>query len=970
MNVDHGFELLKEQKIPEINAKARLFRHTQTGAELLSLENDDENKVFGISFRTPPSSSNGVAHILEHAVLAGSKKYPVKEPFVELIKGSLQTFVNAFTYPDKTCYPCASQNLQDFYNLIDVYIDAVFHPLLHPHILDQEGWHYELEDPKETMVYKGVVFNEMKGAYSDPNRILNNEAQYSLFPGHVYSVSSGGDPKTITGLTYEQFKGFHETYYHPTNARIFFYGDDDPEERLRLMSAYLSDYQVNCVQSEIALQPKMDSAKTVTAPYTSSDENAKSYLTLNWLLPEQGDAEIALALSILENILLGNPASPLRKALLESGLGEDIAGVGLENELRQMFFSTGLKGIEREDTDKVEVLIKETLADLSANGIDPDSVAASINTIEFRLRENNTGAYPRGLIFMLRALQFWLYDYDPLAPLAFEAPLKAIKDQLEKGKNYFEDLIQTCLVDNPHHTRVLLIPDPALNQRDEEAEQTKLADIQEGMTAEQITGVVNATRKLIEIQSTPDTPEALASLPVLTLDDLDKDHKPIPITEYSLNDVSVLHHDLSTNGILYLDIGFDLHTLPQDLLPFVALFGRAMLEMGTETDDFVKLSQRIGRDTGGIRPTVFSSMLKNSNQSAAYLFFRAKSTVDAAPKLFNLLREILLSANFDNQDRFRQIVLEEKAEGEAGLIPSGHMVVNNRLKTKFNEAGWVSEQIGGIDFLFFLRKLTDAIENDWTGVLSKLELLRELLINQSNMLSNVTVDGDSWREVQLQLKDLVRVLPQNEIVEVTWSPDYNQTHEGLSIPTQVNYVGKGANLYQLGYQLSGAIAVITRYLGTTWLWEKIRVQGGAYGGFSTFDQQSGLFSYLSYRDPNLLQSLENYDNTAQFLKSLDLSNDELVKVIIGAIGSLDTYRLPDAKGYTSMTRHLLGLSDVFLQQYRNEVLATTKNDFKSFAKVLEKIKIAGSVVVLGSQEAMVAANEELGTEWLQITKVM
>lgn len=970
MTVLHGFKLIKKQNIPEINALANLYRHEITGAELISMENDDENKVFGITFRTPPIVSDGVAHILEHAVLAGSQKYPVKEPFVELLKGSLQTFVNAFTFPDKTCYPCASQNLQDFYNLIDVYIDAVFHPLLHPNILDQEGWHYEMEDPKDEMVYKGVVFNEMKGAYSDPNRILNNEVQYSLFPGHVYSVSSGGDPKIIPDLTYEQFKGFHEKYYHPSNARIFFYGDDDPGERLRLMNECLSDYAAAPVQSAVALQTKMYAPKAVTAPYAASDENAKSYLTLNWLLAEQGDAEISLALSILEHILLGSPASPLRKALLESNLGEDLAGIGLENELRQIFFSTGLKGIDSKDADKVEALIKETLEDLSANGIDPDTVAASINTIEFNLRENNTGAYPRGIVFMLRALEFWLYDFDPFASLAFETPLRIIKEKLGHGDRYFEDLIQNYLIDNSHHTSVLLNPDPMLNQRDEREERAKLEKIQKDMSGEQIDAVIEMTQKLIEIQNTADSPDALRTLPMLTLADLDKDHKPIPIVDTKINDVPILHHDLSTNGILYLDIGFDLHALPQELLPFVALFGRALLEMGTDTEDFVRLSQRIGRDTGGIRPNVFSSMIKDLDQSATYLFYRGKSIIESAPKLLKLLEEILLTANLDNQERFRQIVLEEKAGAEASLIPTGHIVVNNRLKAKFNEADWVSEQIGGIDFLFFLRKLIESIENDWSGVLSKLELLRKLLINQSNLLINITVNEDAWLKVQPFLMELISILPQMEASKEKWDPDYNQIHEGLSIPAQVNYVGKGANLYQMGYKLSGTIAVITRYLGTTWLWEKIRVQGGAYGGFSTFDQQSGLFNYLSYRDPNLLRSLENYDGTAPFLMSLDLSDEELIKVIIGAIGGIDAYRLPDAKGYTSMTRHLLGVSDEFLQQYRNEVIATKQDDFKEFAKILAKIKDDGKVVVLGSQEAMNIANKEIGTNWLDIAKVM
>ncbi|MBT3188542.1 MAG: peptidase M16 [Anaerolineae bacterium] len=966
----HGFELIKEQDIPEMNTKARHFRHVNSGAELLSLENDDENKVFSANFRTPPKTSNGVAHILEHSVLAGSEKYPVKEPFVELIKGSLKTFVNAFTFPDKTCYPCASQNLQDFYNLIDVYVDAVFHPLLQEHILRQEGWHYELEDAKEAMIYKGVVFNEMKGAYSDPNRILGNASQFSLFPDHVYGLSSGGDPKIIPDLTYEDFVAFHKDYYHPSNARIVFYGDDNPDERLRLMDTYLSGFELATPQSAIPLQPSIDAPQETTVPYAANDADAKSYLTLNWLLPEQGDAESALGFKILAHILLGSPAAPLRKALIESGLGEDLAGVGLEDEMRQMYFSTGLKGIDQNDADKVATLIEETFEGLATNGISADTIAASMNTVEFRLRENNTGGYPRGIGAMLHALQFWLYDYDPIAPLAFEEPLNAIKARLAEGEEYFEGLIQSYFVANKHKTRVLLVPDTELNQRDETSEKEKLASIQKEMSSEEIEEMIRTTKELIEIQNTPDTPKNLATLPTLELKDLDKENKRIPIAEERINDVTVLHHDLATNGIFYLGMGLDLHTLPEDLLPYTELFGRALLEVGTDSEDFVKLSQRIGRDTGGIYPSIFTSTIWESNESAAYLFLHGKSTVEQAEKLSGLLHDVLLTAKLDNAERFKQIVLEEKAGMESGLIPSGHMVVHGRLASKFHEAGWLEEKMEGIDFLFFLRELAERIEEDWQGVLADLELIRELLINQSNLLFNITCNAKAWREIRPQVKDLISSIPQNDIRHANWSPDFGKENEGLTIPAQVNYVGKGANLYYQGYELSGSIGAVTRYLGMTWLWEKVRVQGGAYGGFSTFDMKSGLFNYLSYRDPNLLATLENYDGTSQFLKDLELSDEELTKIIIGTIGGLDIYRLPDAKGRTSMSRYLTDISDEFLQKYRNEVLATTQDDFKSFATSLAKAKDVGHLVVLGSEDAIKKANEKLGQDKLKIVKVI
>ncbi len=603
MTVIHGFELVQESDIPEINTHARLFRHITSGAQLLSLENNDENKVFSINFRTPPGDSSGVAHIMEHSVLCGSEKYPVKEPFVELIKGSLNTFLNAFTFPDKTCYPAASQNLQDFYNLIDVYVDAVFHPLLAPLTLDQEGWHYELDDLTAPLVYKGVVFNEMKGAYASPDSLLGRYAQRSLFPNHPYGVDSGGDPQIIPNLTYAQFKAFHQTYYHPSNARIYFYGDDNPEERLRRMDDYLQGFTAMEVDSSIPLQPGVSVPGRQVFTYDSGEleETAKSMLVVNWLLPEILDQELRLGLGILTYILIGTPAAPLRKALIDSSLGEDLAGIGLEDDLRQMYFSMGMKGINHEsgDLEKVEALLIETLTDLARDGIDLDTIAAALNTTEFRLRENNTGSFPRGLLIMLRSLTTWLYGGDPLASLAFEAPLQGIKDRLGAGERYFEGLIQQFLLENTQRTTVILSPESGLNDRQEQAEREKLAAIRAGLSSEALQLIMDNNRQLTQRQDTPDRPEDLEVLPSLTLNDLDRFHKLIPMEKSTIADSSVLYHDLFTNGIVYLDLGMNLHTLPQESLPYAALFGRALLEMGTEQHDFVRLSQRIGRLTGG-----------------------------------------------------------------------------------------------------------------------------------------------------------------------------------------------------------------------------------------------------------------------------------------------------------------------------------------------------------------------------------
>ncbi|HEX3053722.1 MAG TPA: insulinase family protein [Aggregatilineaceae bacterium] len=967
----HGFELLRDEMIPELNSRAKLYQHVKTGAELVSVETDDENKVFGITFGTTPTRSNGAPHIMEHSVLCGSRKYPVKEPFVELLKGSLNTFLNAMTYPDKTTYPVASQNVKDLYNLIDVYLDAVFYPRITPYTLMQEGWHYEVEAPDAPLDYKGVVFNEMKGAYSDPDNVMARYIQQSLFPDNTYGVDSGGDPAEIPNLTFEEFKQFHDTYYHPSNARIWFYGDDDPEERLRFLNEWLKDFERIEVNATVPLQQRYTEPQQFIYPYDAGDQgldSKKTIYTVNWMLDDISDTEKTLGFSILGHILIGTPASPLRKALIDSGLGEDLAGLGLELDLRQAVFSTGLKGILYADGPKVESLIFDTL-DALANGIDSEMIEAAMNTVEFALRENNTGSFPRGLWLMLKSLRTWLHGGDPVAPLAFETPLNMIKAHLAAGEPYFEALIREYLISNPHRSVVVLRPDPEFATQQEAAERERLDQARGAMTGSDIQKVMEETLTLKQMQETSDTPENLATIPSLTLDDLDKQNKTIPIEVSEIEGARVLYHDLFTNGIVYLDLGFNLYGLPQDYLPYISLFGQALLEMGTETEDFVKLSQRIGRKTGGIGSSVLTTSLFQSEQGTAWLFLRGKATTTQAGDLLDILHDILLTVKLDNQERFRQIVLEEKAGIESELVPSGYSFVVSRLRSQFNEAGWVDEQINGVSNLFFLRELAEQIDSDWGSVLETLEAIRHLLINRCHMLANVTLDTANWAEFQPMLAAMLAQLPGEEPQPQPWNRETAAEHEGLVIPSQVNFVGKGADLYKLGYELDGSCIVINNFLNATWLWERVRVHGGAYGGFAQFDMRSGVFTYFSYRDPNLDETLGNYDQTGEFMRELELSQDEVVKSIIGAIGRMDAYQLPDAKGYTSMVRYLTGESNAMRQTIRDEVLQTKLDNFKQFGAILDRLRDQGTVVVLGSQAAINESNTANG-EWLKVVPVM
>lgn len=961
MTIIHGFKLERVQDIPELKTKAFIYRHVKTGAELLSLKNDDENKVFGITFRTPPADSTGVPHILEHSVLCGSRKYPVKEPFVELLKGSLHTFLNAMTFPDKTCYPVASQNLADFYNLTDVYLDAVFHPRLTPFIFQQEGWHYVLDKDTDPLTIKGVVFNEMKGAYSSQDTLINEYSLRSLFPDNAYGFDSGGDPRNIPDLTFEQFMEFHARYYHPSNARIFFYGDDDTEQSLAIVDGYLREYDRIEIESGISLQKPFNRPKRIIRSYAAGEDKGnvqKGMITLNWLLPETCQRELNFALHGLVYILLAMPGSPLRKALIESGLGEDLVGAGLETELRQMFFSVGLKGIDVENADRIMDLIINTLKRLYQKGIDPDTINAALNTIEFRLRENNTGAYPRGLSLMLRAMTTWLHNEDPLSMIAFEAPLKAIKSGYAGNSRFFEEMINENILSNPHMTCLILKPDADLLKKEKEAEENKLKKVRNAMSRDDIRSIIDNTKELKAAQEKIDSPEDLATIPILKLSDLEKKNRVIPLETMDEKGTPILYHDLFTNGIAYIDIGFNMHMLPRKYLPYINLFGRSLFEIGTKKEDYVTLSQRINSRTGGIYAVTHISDVKQSRESSSWLFVRGKAMLDRTNDMLEIVRDVLSTVKLDNRERFRQMALEAKARKEHELVPHGHKFVNRRIRSHFSEADRISEEISGISYLFFLRKLIQEIDQNWSSVLNDLIEMHRILINRNSMIVNATLDSEGWSSLQPRIKGFIESLPYFDNKPQKWSMEELPGFEGLTIPAQINYVGKGINLYSIGYNFHGSAHVICRFLRNSWLWDRVRVQGGAYGTFCLFDNLSGTLTMVSYRDPNTMKTVDIFDQSAKYLRDINLSHDELTKGIIGAIGDIDAYKLPDAKGYSSMAQQLAKVTDEDRQKIRDEVLGTSKEDFKKFADVLDALRTQGIVKILGSGKAMEEINEK------------
>lgn len=972
MPVHPAFTLLRDETVTEINARARLYRHNRTGAEVLTLANDDENKVFGITFKTPPEDSTGVAHILEHSVLCGSRKYPVKEPFVELLKGSLHTFLNAMTFPDKTVYPVASQNLKDFYNLVDVYLDAVLFPLITENTFRQEGWHYELEASQGPLTYKGVVFNEMKGAYSSPGAVLGKEVQHSIYPDTTYGVDSGGDPKDIPNLTYAYFKNFHDRYYHPSNSRIVFYGDDPEEMRLEKLEEFLGQFDRIEADAPVGLQPRFTAPRQVTSTYAAGPEEAEkpnsAMVSINWLMDPMPDQTDAIIASLLEFCLVGTSAAPLRKALTDSGLGEGLTGSGIADDFRQPMFSVGLKGIEPQNAEKVQTLVLETLAVLARDGIDKETIGAAVNTLEFALRENNTGSFPRGIALIFRVMRTWLHDGDPIAPLAFEAALADIKARLAGGERIFETLIREQLLDNPHRTTVLLTADPQQAERQAAEERARLEAVKQGMSPEELESVKEIEETLKERQEAVDPPEELAKIPTLTLNDLPRQNKTIPTEESTLGATRVLYHDLTTSGVVYLDLGFDLHGLGPDLLPYLPLFSRALTQTGTAKEDFVALSQHIGRATGGIGASRFISGTLTGKTATAWLILRAKAVPDQTGELLSIVEDVLTTARLDNKERIRQMVLEEKAGFESRLTGMGNGLVGMRVRAGFHEADWVAEQLGGITHLFFLRKLATDIDSDWPAVQARLEAIRDIVVNRTGSLANITTDRSHWEKFRPQLAGFLDRLPQKPQTSVAWPSAAGPEAEGLTMPAQVNFVGKGANIMALGYQPSGATAVAIRRLNTGYLWDKVRVQGGAYGAGSGFTELTGGFVFTSYRDPNLIETLDAYDAAANFLAA-PVDDAEMARSIIGVIGQIDAYQLPDAKGYTALVQALIGDTPERRQKRRDEVLATTPADFRPLAEALGKAAKVGHVAVLGSEAAIKAANDERGN-FLKVTRVL
>jgi len=1001
LEVTHpSYEVVSKDVVTEYGAYCTLYRHKKTGAELLSVANDDDNKVFGITFRTPPSDSTGVPHILEHSVLCGSRKYTTKDPFVQLLQGSLQNFLNAFTYPDRTCYVVASQNLKDFYNLVNVYSDAVFHPraVSDPNVHAQEGWHLELDDKENPLVYKGVVYNEMKGVYSSPDSLLMRESQQSIFTKNTYGVDSGGDPKVIPDLSYEQFVDFHAKYYHPANSRIYFSGDDEVYERLELMDEYLNDFDASPdskVKSEIEWQPKTyTEIQRLSSPYPSGGDQEDTHMVqMNWLVNDKPlTSTEELTIAILDHLILGTTSSILRKTLMESGLGSSITGGGLSDELLQVTYSVGLKDVKPENVEAVEELITSTLQKIVSEGFSEDAIASSMNTLEFQMREFNTGSFPKGLMFMLGSMSKWIYGDSPTKALKFEEPLKELKDAIAKdGSKVFTDMIQTYFLDNKHCSIVNMVPSKTLEEEEKKEEEERLQKIKDSLKDEDIEEIIKNTAALKEMQAADDTPESLATIPKLSLADLKREvtEYPIDVTENE-NDsgVTVVRHEMvSTSGIAYVDFGVDVSGVSLEDTTLLPIFTRILLETGAGEYDDVQLSRRIGTHTGGINVNMAlipveqegeDGVILDGNHFMTKLFVKGKATSDKTDELLDTMKLILTEAKLDSQSKVIEMLKESKSRIESGVQSAGHSFSNNRMKSRYTPLGCFEEKISGITYLETVKKFLKEAEEDWPSMLARLQRIKDAILDEktcrNGMVLNLTGDKVVLNTIQPSVDSFLNELPGDSKGESLIN-FYKEDHpwveglrkemaapedEGFVVPTQVSYVGKGGLLYQPGEEVSGSTMVISRYLSRKYLWDYVRVIGGAYGGFCQFSPNDGFFSFLSYRDPNLGETIDVYDNTPDVLTKqaadLETNKEELEKAIIGAIGDMDGPKSNDQKGWISLQRWLKNESPETRQRLRDEVLKTTAKDFKEFAERLRGLN--GSVAVVSSKSAVEGAKKD------------
>ena len=951
-----AYELIMEQEISDIHSRGYLLKHKKSGARVMVLENDDNNKVFNIAFRTPPADSTGVAHILEHSVLCGSKHFPLKDPFVELVKGSLNTFLNAMTYPDKTMYPVASCNDQDFKNLMHVYLDAVFFPNIYEkeEIFRQEGWHYELEDPEGPVTINGVVYNEMKGAFSSPEDVLDREIFNSLFPDTPYGVESGGDPDCIPDLKYSQFLSFHSRYYHPANSYIYLYGDMDMEERLNWMDReYLSKYDAIPVDSRIPRQKPFDQVKELEMEYPVSESEPveeNSYLSYNLVVGDSLDVEQCTAFEVLDYVLLSAPGAPLKQALLDAGIGKDILG-SYEDGIYQPFFSIVAKNARPEKKEPFLSLIRETLEKIVKEGIDQKAVAAGINYMEFRFREADYSSFPKGLMYGIDVFDSWLYDeskpFDQLMRLDIYTKLKE-----KAGTGYFEELIRKYLLDNTHASVVVVNPKRGLAAERDARLEEKLARYKEALSKEELENLVKVTAHLKEYQDAPETEEALKTIPLLKREDIARETGKFYNTEKHAGETLILHHDLYTNGIGYLNLLFNTKKVPARLIPYLGILKSVLGYVDTEHYTYGELFNEINARTGGILfgIQVFGNV-RDNRLNTHMLGIKAKALYQDLPFVFQMVREILCTSRLDDEKRLYEILAKMKSRMQMSMVSAGHSTAVNRALSYFSENAYFQEKIAGIDFYDLIDDLEKNFQEKKGEIIKNLKELMGLVFRRENLIVSYTADPEGYRGLEKEIEGLKEVLQDGKIEDSPLEPVFEDKNEGFQTSGQIQYVAAAGNFAQDGYEYTGALRILKVMLSYEYLWTNIRVKGGAYGCMSGF-RRTGDGFLVSYRDPHLKNTLEVFRKTGDFIRSFDADEREMTKYIIGTISELDTPLTPSAKGAMSLNTWFSGIAGEDMQRERDEILDAQPEDIRNLAGIVDAIMGQDRICVIGSEEKL------------------
>lgn len=952
-----SYEILESRRVPDLNSYGFLLRHKKTGARLTLLSNDDNNKVFYIGFRTPPEDSTGVAHIIEHTVLCGSKNFPVKDPFIELAKGSLNTFLNAMTYPDKTVYPVASCNDKDFQNLMHVYLDAVFYPNIYQEkkIFMQEGWHYDLADMEDDLTINGVVYNEMKGAFSSPDDVLDREVLNSLFPDTPYGTESGGDPDVIPDLTYEAFLDFHKKYYHPSNSYIYLYGDMDMADKLEFIDQeYLSRFDALAVDSKIRMQKEFAAPKEIRKEYSIMEEESEksnTYLAYNAVVGDNLDRKLYIAFQVLDYALCSAPGAPLKEALIRQGIGKEIYST-YDNGVMQPYFSIVAKGAEEDQKEEFVRVIENVLKEQAEAGIDRKALRAGLNYFEFKYRESDFGSYPKGLILGLQALDSWLYDDGkPFLHVEANETFGVLKEEAESG--YYEDLIRKYLLDNAHKSILVLAPSKGMTARKDAALQKKLQEWKKALGREELEEIVRQTRELEAYQEEPNSKEDLARIPLLEREDIKKEAEPYINEEHKTSDGTlVLEHDIYTNGIAYLRFMFDIGQIPAELFPYIGVLKNVLGMVDTENYAYGDLYHETNIKTGGIS-IVANTYIDSQNMSEykVMLEIKAKTLYENIGEAFRLVEEIALRSKFEDKKRLYDVIAELQSRMQAAMMSAGHSLAAVRALSYVSPTAAAAGQISGIPQYRLLEKLSERFEEEKEDLAEKLETLVRSIFRPENFMLDYTGEKKGLEEIDALVHSFQEKLFTVPVEKESYQPELSKKNEGYLTSAQVQYVCRAGNFIHKGLPYTGALKVLKVMMGYDYLWNRVRVKGGAYGCMCSFGK-SGDSYFVSYRDPNLEKTVDVYEKAAEYIEGFEADERTMTQFVIGAVSDMDVPMTPAAKGLYSLTGYMTKLPFASVQKERDELLGATAEAIRGLAGHIRAFMEEDCLCVVGSEEKL------------------